>query len=919
MSVPGQKKLKVRDGGPSGLIAVYQDGSASDADASSGRKYDDAFTSGALASGRTLAIEREWINLRTLTHSYDSGKSLAFDVHGLFAWKNDHTNTMTFNPNDTVEFFATLPTVDTGIATPSWHLNDATPASQVRLFYGFIETVTCDPDGGLSVTCRDPMHRANLVKLQRSAPDGITIPKIAFNLPRDNPDFFYSVKITDASSPTPWGTGESVEDDTRCTIREILEYLMNAYQTDLVSENVLESGVDLFTSADLGLLNYKPGPIVLENTGFTDGVREILRRWAPHVRIVVDHQTTQWRIVPYGPKLTETYATGTGTFGASSGSGYQSAAAVDLPGLFTAGDRVRIYGGGTLAVPSYSLTQELTIHSIVSSTLRFVEACNWAMNQYKVYKVDTDALPVLDLTIDDVPRGGCNITMNTDGVYTAVNLWSVYQETETMTHNWNRQDLGTGHLQPGWNTGFEAVWNDRDSDRETDLGSDGQGMRPYRIGNDGTRDYFEVSYTQSQYGTNHVAGEWDDVTCWIWTENGADIKNQKRTYTVYAMTLVADVGDGSAGIRITLDAAAGTILLDSPAFKPINDASATEDRIILTQNYRFPTTKGNNKRWEVGRKFYFTDTTISFDQDSTPHVATCSPRRITSDNGDEMPRRVIGMSANLGYPQINVGPSGAWETLATGGLGATHVWRRATYTRTPTGSPCSSGTGWKPPRLVSVEYERTTTTLRNARWPSDGYSGPAYARWGLASQLDIAVEHWAEEAQSPDYAALALRIWQATSHAHHQGTITKPGIVENGIWLDLGIDVNLRSSLTEQTYGASFGGFWGTLTECTLNFEDDVVEFGFDTHDRFRDINAEVYEEFGVRKKSTVPDMLAMLRKINELPKCLEGSQFGEQPGGLCGNRVFASDGKTVNKHITTIIKGQQESGAGFAGAGKLS
>lgn len=923
MTTLAQKKLKVRDAGGSGYIAVYQDGSDADADATSGRKYDDAFTLGALASGRTLQIEREWIDLGTLTHSYDAGKQLSFSVQGIYAWKNDPTNTMTFNPNDTAEFFAEVPTPDATIDTATWHINETTPGTQVRLFYGHVENVQISPDNALEVTCRDPLYRANLIKLQRSAPDGITIPKIAFNLPRDNPDFYYSVKLTGTSASSPTGVGESNEEDSRCTLRDILEYLDRAYIDSLIAEDIIDTDTTsgIFVAADLASLTWKPGPIVLENTGFSDGVREILKRWAPHLRLAVDHQTTQWRLVPYGPKLTTAYATGTSTLVAVTGQPYKSGGPVDNVGIFSAtagaaGNRVRIYGGGTIAHPSYSLSEERTIHSISGSTLRFNETGLYSYVQWAAYPIDTGALPNLNLSIDDVAPGGASVTLNTDGSYTAVNLWSVYQETQSYSQSWNRQDLGSGILQPGWDTSFESVWTDKDSDRENDFGADGQGMKPYQIGNDGTNDYFDVSFAQSQYGARHTTSEWDDVTVWVWTENGASVKNSNRVYQIKTASTIADCGDGTPGLRLLINAAAGTILLDSPAFKPISDASATEDRIVLTQNKRFKTTKGNNRRWEVGRKFYFTDTTVSFDQDSTPHVATCTPRRITTDNGTETARRVVGMNANLGYPQINMTPAGAFEQLSGGGLGATFVWRRATYSRTPTGSPCAGGAGWTPPRLVEVEYETTTTTLRNARFPLTGYGGPAFGRYGLASQLDIAVEHWAEDAQTADYTDLALRIWQNTSHAHHQGTITKPGIAANGVWLDLGIDVTLYSTLSQSVYGASYGGFWGTVTELTLDFANDAVVFGFDSHSRFQELATEVYEEFGIRKKSTIPDLMALYRKLNELPKCIEGSQMGESPVGLCGERVYMKDNQTIVKHITTISgKGQQDSGASATAA----
>ncbi len=825
---------------------------------------------------------------------------------------------MTFNPNGLVEFYAKAPTAST-ITTASWHIDNATPGTQVRLFYGHISDVEVSPSEGLTVTCKDPFYKANGVKIQRDSQNGITIPKIAFNLPRDNPDFWYSIKLVSPASPL-LGVGETTEADSRATLRQILEYLEHEFKAQLVIEGVLESAaLTLFVSTDLAGLDMKPGPVILENTGFADGVKQILRDWAPHLRLVIDHQTTQWRLVQYGPQLKDKYATGTSTCIAVGGFPYLSHGQVDDVTFFSAtpgadGNRVRIF-----STINPSLSEERTIYSISGPTLNFNETGvrDYAFAAWTCYPVHPDTLPTLDISIDDVVPSNARVAIGFDNVYTAVNLYSVYQTTESRTEQWNRQDLGTGALQPGWDSGFESAWNDKDSDRESDFGVDGQGMKPYTTGNDGTNDYFMVPFSQSQHSTDHVDQEWVDCSVWMWKVGGADVKNQNRTYRIKSTARVSDVGNGTPGLRITISHPVGIILSDNPTLSLV--ATGGSDRIILTQNYRFTTTGGNNKRWEVGRKFYFTETTIQYqyDQDASPHVTMCSSPKISQDNGTGTNRRYAAMNQNLGYPQTNTGPTGAWETLATGGLGAFHVWRRATYSRAPVGSPCASGSGWQPPRLLQVEYETTTRTLRSARFPTTGYGGTAFARYGFNAQLDIAVEHWAEDTQTPDYESLAYRLWQIYSHAHHQGEIRKPGLVENGVWLDLGVTCQLRSTLSASSYGSSYEGFWGTLTRAEYDFANDEMVFSFDSKSRIQGFTTKVYEEYGLKtEKSIVPELMALIRKGQELSQCLAGSQLGEQPQGLCAERVYDKTNQTILKKITVLSsKSQQESGASQGGA----
>lgn len=896
-------------------VTVWQDGNAADADADA--KYDDGWKVG--AEGRsTLAMDREYLTIDTLTNSYENGKTLAGKMIGRRAWMNDPAGSMQLGPNDKVEIFATRPTQNTAIATPSWHVNTGTAGVQVRLFVGHIRSVAIG-DVGLEFEARDPRWRANTIKLQRSIGDGLTMPKIAFNLPRDHPDYGYCIKLVDSSGSGTLGVGEAKQEENTATLAQILKYLRTSYNAELIAADVLDPTYTgaLFVDADLTALTWKPGPIILQDVGFAEGVKRILDEWAPHMRLVVDHQTTQWRLVNYGPAINGQYTTSTSSCVAVVGQPYKSAVSVADVSAFSAtpgaaGNRVRIYDRD-----NYAMNEERSIHSIVGLTLRFNETGirEYAYATTRIFPLDADTLPNVLLSMDWTGNGDVQPQLDLDGVWTAVNLYSVHQTTSSYEQSWNRQDLSAGSLQPGWDTSFESQWNERDADREMDVGADGQGLKPYRIGNDGSHDYFEISYGQSQYANNHVTNEWKDCSLWIWTENGANIRNSKVSFTVLTTTAVADVGDGTPGLRITLLTSVGGILSEVPAFKTISDVSATEDRVCLTQNYGLlTTTKGNNKRWEVGRKFYFTDTTVQFDMSESPHVATCRPIKMWEDNGTEAPRRFLGMGSNLGYPTLNTRPTNAWETLATGGLGATHVWRRSTYTRAPTGGPCAAG-GWQPPKLLQVEFETTTTTMRNARFPLSGYSGIAYARYGYEAELSIPVTAWTQDAQTPDYTALALRLFQAFSGGHHRGTVTMPGITANAVWLDLAVRVSLHSTMSSTTWGSQIEGFWGCLTECTIDFQRQAVIFGFDDLDPMSKFAIDVYEKHGVRMGSVVSDQEALRQKMNQLPECVASSMMGERAAGMCGSQVYAPDGKNILVKINAGTKAQHDLGGGAGSA----
>lgn len=902
-------------------VTVWVDGTPSVPETTPDRVWTNGFSQG--SSSGSLRGDREWIDLGTLRNSYENGKELTFRFIGRRTWCNDPQCSTWFRPNDVVELWAQTPQQRSDVATPPWHLNGAPAGSVQRLFYGHVRRVQ-STGSGLEITCSDPRWAANRIIL-RTALGECDIPRIAFNLPKDAPDYVYnSLKLKNAATSPPVGTGVPADpNNDRLTVNQVLRYLADKYRSLLVLNGVQDAALDLiFDPADLAGLSYKMGQVALSDCGFTDGVRQILDAWAPHLRLVVDHRTTAWRLVEYGAALKESSTTGT-VLAMDGPSGMPACAASD-PSFFVPGKRYRFYGGGTIAAPLYQLSQELVCHHVTGGTVFFTGTLLWAFVSWKAAALDEFAMPNLVLNLDDTPRGGVTLALDVDEVFTAVQLWSIYRVTATQEQSWNRQNLSSGGMQPGWDQTFEQYWSSRDSDREMDVGG-GEGMIPWRVGNDGTNDYLEISYGESQYATRHAPGEWKDTSLWVWTAAGANVRNLKLSFTVLASIEVANVGDGSRGLRLTLASGVGGFLAKAPGFV-FGAAGGTPDRVALTQNYGLlKTTKGNNKRWEVGRKFWFTDTTVTFDADASPHVSSCVPMRLWENDGTETPRRAMGMHPGLGYPALNTTPAGAFEQLAGGGIGATMVWRRAQYTRKPTGTPCGRGVGWKPPSLVQAEVETTTTTLRAVRYPLEGYAGTAWLESSYAAQKDIAVEDWAEDGQTLDFAQLAFRLWQTHSSTHQVGTIIKPGARANAIWLDLGVRCSLVSSITSARFAAAAGagapggstieGFWGPLTECALEFASDTVSFGFDNGHPMEDITSELYEKTGITLTSLAQKNAEYARALAQLNECIRGSQTNETPTSMCADRVFGNDGQSITKKLTTSTKPQQEAGAKATGA----
>lgn len=936
-----QKKLKVFSAGPAATVSVFQDGDAADGDATSGYQFDDAFSQGAQRPDTTSRADREWIELRTLSSSYDEGKTLVFALRGRHAFMDTAGVTVRLQPNDRVELWAEVPTTDAGVDTPDWHLNGVTAGTQTRLFYGFVEECRATPDGGVEATCRDAMRKADDLILSRAG-TSTEVPKLVFNPENGDPDFYWGVKVTTGTTVT---YGESAAERNRASIKQILEWLWTEYEAELVGLGVVESGTDLFHADDLALLTQKPGPLVFERTGFGQAVREIMA-WAPDKRIVVDHATGQWRFVQWGAALKSDQGVVFQHFHVGSG-GYEDAIRIPSPSqtYFSAtpgadGNRVRIYD---LTDPTKN--EEFTIHSIVyvgvvggDYELRTNEKLKHQVyqNASKLYPVRNTAMPTLTLPVDDATR--IELSRDLQGAYSAVNLYSIHQNTETVNDAWQSGAVSP-RLAPAWNTGFDQYWKDKDAHREADWGADSLGLKVHKIATVSGRDALYVRYEDSAYGDDHAMNEWQGVTLWVWTKDGGtDAKAAKHVFTVYSQGSVADVGDGKPGMSILLVGTAGDFAaavgdFDFDGGTDIGSPAGSDvDRVVLTSDMQFTTTTAHNRRSVVGKLWYIDDTDVR-GATSGYHAASCDPPKLQYDTGYGGVQRVSTLDAGNAYPPTNWRSSGDFDYVGGGGIGSTLIWKRKSVrTEKPVAAACGGQPGYAPPNNLLATTERTTTTARSARFPASGHAGHAYAAYNLSRVLHVPVDPWTTDDQDEDFEALAERLWDAHQNAHHRGTISFVGLRAHATWLDLAVRVTPTTERAPFDSSAAVEGFWGPLTSLTLNFTDGTVEYGFDSAAALAKLLDDTY--FALFKKYATPAYFrGWHRRNTQMIQCVAGATHDPNVSALCAGSVYTPGGRPLPPVIGLPAKdneanGIAESAIGLAetggaaasgGGGKLS
>lgn len=895
MSATGlrNKRLRVSSQNGDAQVYVFQDGTAADAGATV--KYDDAFREGAQVSGTTAVADRLYVDLQSYTVSYDTGRELRFEIGGYDLWL---TNTSGFQilPNSIVELYADVPDVYTAVPTASWHLNEQTPGTRVRIFYGWVDLVEVSSSGrSVAVTCRDGLWRSKDITVVRSAPDGIDIPRIVFNADggRDNPDFIYSIKRSDHSGSPAFGIGESDLDDPRMTVEEILTYLADEYETELGNADIITPANGVFDPADLAQLDgIRPDQITLDASGWGDAVLTVLRNWAPDWAIIQDPRTKIFRLIHYAASQSANFTTTTGSTSNTGGMGYTSSVDVTDPSIFSVtpgadGNTVRIFDA-----TNPGTSQILTVATKATNTIGFTTDFDrtYATGAF-IYALMGTASPTLTLNVDGA--ADVNVSLSLEGAYSAVNLVSVHQETTTYSARWAPDTAAQyQELEPAWDAAFEAAWKPEDEWREQDYGISGFGMEVYDIDSSSGNDIIKIKYAESFWGSDHVADEWNGTTLWAWTiDGGTNAKNDGLRFTITDFALTSDVGDGSAGMLITVASTDFVTEVGGSFGTETTPVSGSIDRVAFTQAFEHGSTTVN-ERWRIGRNWVMSVTGLNYGTNDgiSPHFKVCQKLILRAPSDALGSGRSFHADAGHGgYPRRDPGViryDGQWAILAepatpggflVGRLAA--VTPRPIYGDAPRPAGCGSA-GYTPPNLVTADLETQTLTLREARCPTTGHAGAAYTLYGLERVKNVLVGSWDSDNKQADYDALACSLWRLNQDAANRGSVTVHGINEHAAWCDLGIRVDLTSSQIPAGSRALIDSFWGSLTSITFDFAAGSTTYDFTNRSPLAQLGFSALESLrGI--KTRTEETGQQLTWIQQMIQCNTNQRVMADPGRI--------------------------------------
>ncbi len=917
------KKLKIWSPHLTGNIAVFQDGTASDSDATVGFKFDNGFKNGGNPSSSDSNNSRIYITNIRIRNDYDNGHVLTFTVEGDLHWALNAEPSLAIVPNSKIEFFANVPDHH-DITTYDWHLNEQ--SGQVRYFIGWVETINATPSNSLAVTVRGGFYRSNDVRIVRDAAQGIRIPKIAFNLETNSSDFFYSVKRISPSSVATGGPVNIAE--YHLSIKEILQYLEAEYASELNAKGIIP-GESVFHASDLTLLTTKPPPIILDDVGFGEAVKLILQN-VPDVRLIIDPRTQLWRIIPVFKGIKDI------SFNcAIDNVGFPATGRITLlDGLNTSfsatpgedGNRFRL-----ISKRDPSQTVELTVDSLYAATI--LRTAEYIDGQWfggaTIYPIYGDSLDTLPIDFDNsVEADSLSLSEDLLDTYSQVRITSVHQVTESKTGAYDPTSTASyGHpnantIVPAHNAAFEAFWAPGDQDRASDFGSSGGGINTYKtdISGTGGRTRIFFAFEDSAYAGRHVASEWVGTSLWVLTIDNLNHRPAKLTYRIHGFVTTSDIGDGRPGAIVTIEDLAASLLDTYPNFYTKISApfERVADKFAMSASFSFPTTLNENQRASVGMLWTFVDTQAHA-QGTSPHLTTCTVPQITAIDGSDSSRRQLGLSPHGQYPLLNNTPLGQFEILATGGIGAFHVWRRSFRTSEPLydrggGQRCDLP-GWISPRAIEAEWETTTTEVRSAVCPQGGHGGIAHTSYNIGRTRDYTANHWFNNSQNAFYQELACRLWNLLSSPHYTGSVTLIGVKEWGAWLDLSTRVSFYSGLFPNNAAAQLTRFWAPIWTVELDISNDAVIITFDNKSALSLLAVAVFEDYLIKGKTAIRDIEAEYRKLNELPQCLLAArQPASNPGGC--NTGISHGSRNTFVAINTNNKDNWLGGSSEIGAG---
>lgn len=903
MSVLQNKKLRVWSSAPTTVVFVIQDGTTTDPLAT--YQWDDGFRSGSSPGDETNSgdqVDKFYIRLDYLENDYDNGHRFGFTVLGRHAWwsMNDSGGFRAM-PGDLVEFMADRgDQADTVLGTiESWTLHEQA-TGQRRYFYGWVTSTTPNSNGEVTVECHSGLVEADKkVRMERHADAGLSIPKIAFNLvDPTNPDYAYSIKKVDNTGSTVLqiaGAGIPIDHtDQQLTLEEILQYLEAEYAPALNAANITASSSAAFVAADLVDLTMKPQPMVLQDVGFTECVKQLLR-WAPNVRLMFDPRNLIFRIAEIEPGFTTTSTTL--ILGEPAGETELRVGNVDIFSATPGDDGYRIKVG------SYANMEECIVTAVNSPAGHITISTGLALTHAAtsvVQPIKGAALATVTADYDaDIRQDALSLRADLDGSYSSVRIQSINQETGTY-----RGSLSDGTLLRGWNTAFDSAWRPGDEHRESDFGNGpNDGIPIYSIetgasGGSGGNDVFYISYVDSAFHEDHVDDEWAGCSLWVMSADNTNVKNSAYAYEIVSSTEVTDIGNGEKGLAIEVNKENVTAAVGGTLHTEVlgTGSDGVADVIAIVGDFQFPTTQNINERSAVGRMWYFSDPVVA-QQSESPHVTTCNLPKIYVSDGSANGRRQVAQASGMGYPGLNQGPVSQWNQIAGGPSGAFQVYTKSFHTESPvfdkSNAGCAQGiglaNGYTLPKGMIAIQEYTTTTIREARIPASGEAGLANLTHNVSQTKELSSEEWNRSDQDAHYTTLAERLFDVYQNPHYTGSATFIGTVEHGYLLDLMVRMAFTTQMGVAGGGDILRKFWGLVQRARLDLNTDEVEVEFDNRSAFADIAFQVIEDWGIDHKAKLKAQIAQVKAMATLPACLAGMSHivnVSAPASVCGGAV---------------------------------
>ena len=927
------KKLRITSKAVPGQIVVVQDGNTVDATATI--QIDDGFVDGYTSSLVTAGSSLRCVFDLESIESSRAGKELVFSVQDYL-----NRNTFALSPGDMVEFWCDIGAAPTtfGGTFPAWHAA-ALGAGKAQIFFGFIVDVKrierANGYAMFQVTCKDSIERANVIKLQQSKPNDVSIPWLIFNVDQtDDADWFIAVKKYDAAGATPadkYGYGWPKDTTAaRMTLAEILEYLQSAYQSELFARGIITGASDdLFDATDLSqfTLVYPP-KTVFEATGFGTAVRQLIQANAPDFDVFVDPRTRKWRFVPTARDIV-------------AGS-YATITSVITPGSKWTVDDITMFAlsgpGSTARIQSSTDPRASEVLDVVNIdtgtkqlTLNGPTAWTYVKDDLIIPMHDwSNRPPAVEIDLE----ADCNsndLSLDLRGVYTAVQIVGRQQKTEMVQVSQTVDALYAFRSAKAWNTAFESNYRPSQHEfRRTDRGADGNGIVIYQIETIGsgadafTRIYF--SEDTSQYGDGHDVtdntlgeSEWTGTAFHLLTygatATNCEAQNISATITHFARSGNIDSAGLIRRFRVDLDR---DLRATVPGIKGEQTDSTTGDRFEMTSSEVFKPANPN-KRWLVGKAWKIESTTPADDArwlDSNG----CPPEVTSLGQNNQFVTTAAAPIERVLEPRGSFSEVAKAAGITTPGIdGMPRLW----FIKPPDPPPTFEQLCAKMPppdfqvRSFTMSQKHFKHEVFEARSPAAGFMGTAWLWHKHAEVLQIVSDKFIDVSQTEQFGLIAEAIRSRVCEPHYFGSLSLVGVTD---WLPL-IDLGFRVTFGGGDTGVVGGvvteqrRFWGLVETIRYDLKSGLTSLSFESSSFAETLNKDLFERQFVSETAEMKAVAANLKRLQQQVNCLTHRDPPKPAQTISGCNV-SHQSQSMTRKVTTIDPKQLVTGLGETALG---